>query len=462
MKLNKKGKPFLIIGGAILILGAASIVPWSKLTNGFFKDYNLIGDLTGDTGAQPTGDEIIDPELANAVPDSQNKTAALKDTLNANPYEVANPKPRVPNKVDGAIIIEDYTVDNRGLRNLKNALSKSNSANKCARIAVIGDSYIEGDIMTMNLRETLQDTYGGSGVGYMPASSELTGFRQTVRQYCKGWTQHEIRKDMRESMRILSGEYFTAGNNASTQYDGVSKLNHLDSWNKTTVLANAPKGGTVTLTVNDTPSTYKLAASDSIKAIVVPGNTSSVKLSATNGVEIAGVYLDDVTGIAVDNMSLRGNSGLTHRNLSIDRAAQMRPFINYDLIIVEYGINALTSKQKDYTHYKNLMKETVTCLRKCYPNADILVLGIGDRGQKSGSQVKSLPTSEFMVEAQRDVARETGVLFWDTREAMGGEDAVVRWREQGLINPDYIHLNQKGGKALADLLANAIIKALKK
>ena len=73
----------------------------------------------------------------------------------------------------------------------------------------------------------------------------------------------------------------------------------------------------------------------------------------------------------------------------------------------------------------------------------------------------AMPTAQAMVDAQRDAARFGCALFWDTRAAMGGDNAVIEWRDAGEINPDYIHLNAKGGSRLAILLYNAIIAALK-
>ncbi len=61
-----------------------------------------------------------------------------------------------------------------------------------------------------------------------------------------------------------------------------------------------------------------------------------------------------------------------------------------------------------------------------------------------------------MVSTQRAVARRCGIAFWDTREAMGGDDAIVNWRERKLVNADYIHLNHKGGEELARLFVDAL------
>lgn len=101
-------------------------------------------------------------------------------------------------------------------------------------------------------------------------------------------------------------------------------------------------------------------------------------------------------------------------------------------------------------------------MRACYPNADILIMGIGDRGEKRGGEVHSMATSKNMVDEQREVARRTHSMFWDTQEAMGGQDAIVKWASSGLANKDYIHLTHKGGRELATRFVNALNHNLKK
>ncbi len=88
------------------------------------------------------------------------------------------------------------------------------------------------------------------------------------------------------------------------------------------------------------------------------------------------------------------------------------------------------------------------------------MLGVGDRGQKQGGEVASLRTAAAIVDAQRRAAREAGVMFWDTREAMGGENAIVDWRKRGLVNADYIHLNHKGGEEMGRLFVESLKRAL--
>ena len=43
---------------------------------------------------------------------------------------------------------------------------------------------------------------------------------------------------------------------------------------------------------------------------------------------------------------------------------------------------------------------------------------------------------------------------------MGGQDAIVRWRNDKLVNADYIHMNFQGGEKMAGLFVSALRDAL--
>jgi lysophospholipase L1-like esterase len=453
--MNKdKGNPFLIITAAVAAVAALSVVPWSDITKGQIKDYNIISDILPNDKVVATASEPIDPALASAIKSGNGKTKQNSVYANDTTAKTINPR------VNGQVIIEDYSQTGNGLAHVKQALA--HCTDRTVRIAVIGDSYIEGDIFTMHIRQELQNLYGGAGVGYVPLASEVSGFRTSIRESSKGWTIHDMRKKDSKKYKPLSGEYFTTDGTASVKYTGTSKIKHADSWNSVKFLYITPTDGTVTIATDAGEQSYAVSASADVQCIEVSGLTTTTTISTDiAGFTSLGAYVNNTNGIALDNMSLRGNSGISHRTLDEQLATQMRKYINYDLIILEYGINALSSQQTDYTAYGKIMQQVVAQVRKCYPNADILLLGIGDRGQKLGGEVQSLPTSQAMVDAQRNAAKASGCLFWDTREAMGGTNAAIAWREQGLINADYIHLNAKGGATLADTFIKSFKSALK-
>ena len=165
---NKQGRPFVAVAIAVIVLAVASAIPWSKAT----------------------ASEPIDPDLAEALAEVE-KAPETTETAVSAPVETDTVKAAASPRVNGQVVIEDYTAAGAGPAALRRALA---DGSRTARIAVVGDSYIEGDILTQDIREALQNKYGGSGVGYMPMQSMLTGFRTSVRQKCGGWTMTDIRK----------------------------------------------------------------------------------------------------------------------------------------------------------------------------------------------------------------------------------------------------------------------------
>ncbi len=364
-----------------------------------------------------------------------------------------------PARVGDLVQIEDYTASQQGLQHLRAALSSG----RLARIAVLGDSYIEGDILTQDMRELLQDTYGGSGVGYMSLFTDFPGFRKSVKQGGKGWTTFAANKKGDKAYMGISEHYFKPSGNATATYSGTSSLAHVDRWDMSKFLFIAPDGGVVKVKNGADWVSHEVKASPEVQCIAVPGATAEFAVSSSTPSIIGlGVWLESSKGINVDCMSSRGFSGISLKNVNADLCRQMAKYVDYDLIVLEFGINAMSSKQTNYSVYGKRMEEVVNQMRACYPNADILIMGIGDRGEKRGGEVHSMATSKNMVDEQREVARRTHSMFWDTQEAMGGQDAIVKWASSGLANKDYIHLTHKGGRELATRFVNALNHNLKK
>lgn len=462
---HKSPKTVLIIGGAVIILAILSFLPWSKWTDGKISDFSLIQDIKSVSDSSlnnPTEDLAdIDPALLAAMNDSTDSNNSSDSTsTNSLTNDSVVPAP-VPNKEGNLVVIEDYTDGKRGLAKLKSALNSP----RLARIAVIGDSYIEGDILTQNLRESLQKTYGGCGVGYMNMYSEFPGFRRSVKQSGKGWTEHAASKKGDKKYLGLSEHYFTPkGANATAGYKGVKSLSHLDTWQKSQLLFIAPHSTTIsTRTKGSDWTQHSITGSPNVQAIVLDEPTDNLEIKSSDPTTVfLGSWLDGNSGVSVDCMSSRGYSGITLSSVSPELCREMARYIDYDLIILEFGINAMSAKQTDYSIYASRLEKVVNHVRQCYPNADILLLGIGDRGEKRNGEIHSMKAAPYMIEAQRGAARKARCLFWDTREAMGGEDAIVQWSKNGLANKDYIHLTHKGGAKLAEPLFNAIQKMLAK
>lgn len=466
---NNKHNPWrivIIIFCTLAFLVGISFLPFERWAGGKISNFNLVGDimqtsesnsdsvnLANDDFTVDEGAEVMDSELQTAMLESHdgNKQRTMAADSNTNDLPVVAVQ---PSKEGTRMVLEDYTLSGQGLKKMRESLARGG----VTRIAVIGDSYIEGDIFTQDLRQLFQAEYGGSGVGYMNMHSDFPGFRRSVKQGGKGWKEYAANKKADSRYTGLSQHYFISSENATSSYKGTKALPRLDEWSNSQFLFISPENAEIKVKVGDGDwQTHNIVGSPEVQCISVPNKTSSFEVStATPGVIGLGTWLYGNKGVTLDCMSSRGFSGLTLTKVSPDLSRQMSKYIDYDLIILEFGINAMSPKQKDFSVYSNRMVGVINHVRKCYPNADIIMMGIGDRGEKRGGEVHSMTSTPYMVNAQRDAARKAHCLFYDTRESMGGDDAIVGWVKQGLANKDYIHLTHKGGKKLAEPLFDAI------
>lgn len=461
------GKGAMTVAIAVVVVALVGMLPLERMSDGKLKDFNLFSDIMPEKSDIEEAPEIIDIEEEQPIDGDINDGAVeIGDALGARgeTSEAESPVSDVvpaakPSKVGELVVIEDYTSHQNGLRRLR---AKLNSG-QLARIAVVGDSYIEGDIMTQDLRAMLQSHYGGSGVGYMNLHSDFPGFRRSITQGGKGWKNYTATQRGKQQYMGLSEQYSQSEGNGTATYKGTKKIANADKWTSTRILAIAPQGGVVATkgTGAEEWESHRLEASESVQMIKIDGVQSELSLKTSDtSVILLGVWLDGDRGVSLDCMSSRGIPGYSLAKLSPDLSAEMRKYIDYDLIVLEFGINAMSAKQTNYSAFTKNMVKVVDNLRKCYPNAEILLLGVGDRGEKRGGAYHSMSTIENMIAAQRDAARQSHTMFWDTREAMGGDDAIVDWSKTGKANKDYVHLTHKGGEALAQSLYDALNKSM--
>ena len=147
------------------------------------------------------------------------------------------PPPVKPAFVDtcksGMVCIEEYADSaGRGMEYFYEALGKVSSLDRPVRIAYFGDSFIEADILTGDLREMLQKRFGGCGVGYVPITTKIAGFRPTVHHSFGGWGSHSITDStyFDRSRQDISNHYFIPSSGAYVSLKGEKRfLSHIDT-----------------------------------------------------------------------------------------------------------------------------------------------------------------------------------------------------------------------------------------
>ena len=133
--------------------------------------------------------------------------------------------------------------------------------------------------------------------------------------------------------------------------------------------------------------------------------------------------------------------------------AAVRP---YDLIILHFGLNVASAKQKDYGTYARQMAQVVKHIKAAYQNASILIVSMADRDMRGADgQLHTMGGVRELISYERKMASDERVAFWNLYEAMGGDGSVARMTEKKQANLDYTHINFAGGKHIASLLFDA-------
>lgn len=330
------------------------------------------------------------------------------------------------------------------------------------RIAYFGDSMIEGDLLTQTLRKLLQQAFGGAGVGFIPVTSQVSGFRQTATaDYSDTWDEENF-KEGKNNRLFLSGHVFHTSDGWVQIRDQTVPADSL-VLEKSVLYGQAP--GTVTVRVNNNP--FNLPAEHSFNRVVVANDKStSIKLSVTNDqLPVYGISFESESGIFVDNFSFRGITGVEFAKVDSAFLRSIATNNPYDLIVFQYGVNLLfRPNDKNFSWYARTMLPVVKKVRNCFPGSDFMVVSTADRAFRYNGEYKSAVGIDSLIRIQALLAYETGSIFYNQFATMGGTNSIVDWanRKPSLANRDYVHPNHRGAEVLANYFYAAILNDYEK
>lgn len=401
---------------------------------------------------KPKVKSSIAPKAIVAVNDSA--MAATKEVVETN---VKSKKSTQPKNIT---VIEDFS-DDGSLNTFINKLRTAKNMGRPIRIAVLGDSFIEGDIFTQDLRELLQSRFGGKGVGFVPIASGVAGFRQTVKHSFAGWNTHCITSNLKRGGYTISSYTFTPGDGSTVIYKGSNARAYLDHFSRVRLMF-VNKGNTrIRAVINsETEQVFNPSSGPQMQQVVLFGDTiRSVKFTVenTDGFTGYGTFLDDTKGVCVDNYSVRGNSGVTLISTDTELTKQMNAIVPYDLIIFEYGLNVAQADVKSYNTYLMQMQSAIAHLKQSFPSTAILVMSVPDRARRTADGFITMPGIAAMANVQRELAQKTGSSFWSTLDAMKAKGGMGEFVKRGWAAKDYTHLSHRGGKEMARAFYDALI-----
>lgn len=439
----------LLIGGLLAYGLSELLVALGPIAGYQFKVFNPLSDLLDTTANQSYETLSIPLQTANDTTatdlhstDSTNSKGVTTDTLT--PLELSSR-------------LMDYSEGQSALRRLRAALREGRS--RSVRIAFVGDSFIEGDILVAPFRQALQQRYGGKGVGYVPLTSPVARFRQSIQQRFEGaWRQTLASKSNSRTLFTLSETFATATASASTSY----KLTNADRVTLHYVSDTIPVAITYGINGGERQHVELPASHGALAEYTFPhGAVKQFELATGggDGTRFYGVCFDGMTGISVDNYSLRGSSGTKLTAVSSALTAQLSRFRPYDLIILSYGLNVLSPKDNNdsYEWYYDAMAKSIEHIQQLYPHATILLMSLSDRATLHEGEIHPLNGVTRVLRIQHRLAQRYGLLFWNTHEAMASLGGIKGFVDKGWAAKDYTHISMAGGTQLAKLLTADLI-----
>lgn len=337
------------------------------------------------------------------------------------------------------------------------------------RILHYGDSQIEIDRITSDLRQAFMSRFGGYGVGLIPAIQTIPTSaisqqcdRELVRYMAYGPTE----------MRFDTAYYGVMGQTA--QIDGTATFEFRSmgmsqpctkKFGRITILTDLIEQP-LQATVTAGSFTLKQTAPIGSTSITfdLPDSTRQASVTVSGRGLVHAFMLDgNDRGVQYDNSAMRGCSGTIFT--SIKAASMASYFSKYDvpLIIMQYGGNVVpyAKTDKQISDYCASLKRQIDYLKRLSPHSKILFIGPSDMSTNINGKMQSYPSLKPLVAALRQMCNDNDVAFWSLYDAMGGENAMTEWvnHTPAWAGSDHVHFTPAGAKHTAGMLMDAIFSA---
>lgn len=332
----------------------------------------------------------------------------------------------------------------------------------------IGDSHIQADFLTREVRKSFQLRFGNSGRGLVfplrvAGTNEPADFRSTTNT---GWTVAKINSQNRNPEPGLSG--ISMLSDESGAYFDITTTNHdeLDySFNQVTLIHTKDS---LQFDCRFTHSPDKFGYLMSARPMEPGENTTSVRFQQpTNFVRIQA----EQTEISQNSVTMNGlilqnsNPGILYHSIGINGAHfsdynnsplfyKQIQVLKPDLVIISLGTNEGANIKVTEDEIIASVDTMLHNIRSAYPGTCFLIATPADdyfhRKYKN-------PYLEAVQRALVKSAELESVACWDMYSISGGFGSCTEWKKAAMMQRDGVHYNKQGYTLQGSLLYKALI-----
>ena len=331
------------------------------------------------------------------------------------------------------------------------------------RVLHYGDSPTTGDLITSDARALFQKQFGDGGAGFVLIAKPWAWYyHRGVEMDASKWTI-----DVAGDTQIKDGLHGLGGASFQGSPGVVANFTVKDGQRAAEVaFLEQPEGGTFTFEADGTElgkvETIAEERHPAWRSFELPEGSRKFTIRVESGrVRLYGVeFSKQRPGVLYSSLGVNGANItlLSHAFNGAHWTAQLHHY-RPALVVLAYGTNESGFPKFVDSTWGNELKSAVKRLQAALPESSILLMSPMDRGERNErGEIETIAAMPRLVKIEARVAEETGVAFFNTFQAMGGDGTMGRWyaAEPRLVGADFIHPMPAGAKIVGELLYGSL------
>jgi lysophospholipase L1-like esterase len=335
-------------------------------------------------------------------------------------------------------------------------------------IAHFGDSHVQPDVYSGQIRKLLQEQkgYGGLGMIFPFAAANTYSTAAYSSSYTGKWLyaksiEYKPKLPLGISgatIRTIDGEASFTINFKDTQRADYRRLKIF--------CKQAPSSFDMIVKVDgdEIPVEVDSMLAEPYIEVLLPQPVSFITVQLIKRhpweeeFEFYGMSLESIhsSGVILHDLGIGGSQ--FRAPLQEEHLPEQLACIKSDLVILDYGTNDFLYNNKVPDDMELQIKDVILRVRQCDPSATILLT----TSQDMCFHKTCVTAGNDFAELIHKIAREENCPFFDWYWLSKGPGNSFTWQDMGYMRPDGIHLTEKGYKLKGELMAHAFANTMNK
>lgn len=336
------------------------------------------------------------------------------------------------------------------------------------KILHIGDSHLQADVYTGEVRGRMQNMFGAGGRGFIfPYSAVQTHSAYNYRNFSGG--EWDYAKNVQHypvyDLGLTGATIHTKDSSAWFKFAFTPGV--LRSVNNTIkiYLKNSSKSFDLKVLASSCPDTICIDVDSMVEngyaKVMLPSAADTLEFfvhqsdSTQSFLECYGLLLesDTNTGVLYNSVGINGAGykSILKEELFDEQISELNP----DLVVIDLGGNDFYPGRIHKADVKRDLTRIIHNVRDAVPNASILVCNTHDLYKRR----RNIIGCKYFSELTREVAFNEGCALFDYYQVSGGRYSMLHWQYKNLARRDGIHLSLPGYLFKAELFTNALLNS---